>query len=84
MVPEVGDINMSQTDLSHWARGVLGPDLHGSQRRMTTAGGEERGGTGVMSMMTKLYTLSIFQHQTPCQAFCKQDLVNCYSTARED
>ena len=45
-MPEVGDINMSQTDLSHCARDVLGPDLHGSQRRMTTAGGEELGGRG--------------------------------------
>ena len=46
MVPEVGDINMSQTDLSHCVRGVLGPDLHGSKRRMATAGGEEWGVRG--------------------------------------
>lgn len=41
------------------------------------------GGKGVMSMMTKLKALSILQHQTPCQAFCKQDLINCYNAARE-
>ena len=45
-MPEVGDIKMSQTDLSHCARSVLAPDLHGSQCRMVTAGGEDWGGRG--------------------------------------
>lgn len=45
-MPEVGDINMSQTDLSHCARGVLGPDLCGSQCRTAMAWGEEWGVRG--------------------------------------
>lgn len=37
----------------------------------------------MIMIMTKFYLLSIFQRQTLCRAFCKQELVNCCKAAHK-